>query len=166
MDRYSSYLFAYVGRNIGGVLAGEQARDSLRNQEIFLRGILDALPTHIFLLDREGHYVLVNRPFAAWFNMSPQEVVGKTLEDLVGRNAMAVQRHYEDLGIFSSGKHHLIPEARYESQEGEAHWFRIEKRPLYDRQGNISYVLATSTDISERVLAERALAKSAICCVR
>ncbi|HEY5718152.1 MAG TPA: cache domain-containing protein, partial [Motiliproteus sp.] len=48
------------------------------------RMILDALPAQVAYVGRDFRYRFVNQRYAAMFNMSKEEVVGKTLEEVMG----------------------------------------------------------------------------------
>ena len=58
-----------------------QVEDALRMSEARLRAIMDHAPTEIFLVDREGRYVLVNKEFERRYGLTEKQVAGKTMAD-------------------------------------------------------------------------------------
>ena len=72
------------------IRARARARTLIRQSEQRLRSILDGVPAVVGCLTREGElwrYVFVNRQFAARFGKSPEDVVGMSIADLIGRSA-------------------------------------------------------------------------------
>lgn len=54
----------------------ENAEDRTRESEMLLRNIMDASPNSVFVKDRDGYYVLVNKAMAERNNLTPEEMVG------------------------------------------------------------------------------------------
>ena len=131
----------------------KRAREALQESESLLRKIIDANPNGVFVVDRDGQYVLVNKAFAELYNMAPQEMVGKTLLDLVqmGRvGAEAVERFMtEDGAVASSGESKFIPEDSFVRPNGTVEWHQTTKVPL-TLAGVPGYVLGVLVNITER----------------
>ena len=49
-----------------------------------LQAIGDSLPVLVSLLDRSERYLFVNATYQKWFGREPREIVGKTLEEVLG----------------------------------------------------------------------------------
>src|SRR4051812_43182891 len=62
----------------------------------YLKLVTDSLPVLIAHCDREGRYLFVNKPYSARFHLEPDALVGRTIEEVVGRAAYAALRPYLD----------------------------------------------------------------------
>ncbi len=62
----------------------KRAEDALKEQEEFLRVVLNSNPSFIYVKDWEGRFVLVNDALAEEFSKNPAEITGKTVVDLAG----------------------------------------------------------------------------------
>ncbi|MEH2283511.1 MAG: AAA family ATPase [Nostoc sp.] len=58
--------------------------DELRLREQELRLITDALPVLISYVDANQRYLFVNRTYEVWFNLSRDEILGKSVHELLG----------------------------------------------------------------------------------
>ena len=65
----------------------EAARERLAASEARLRSLIDASPSVIFLKDGAGRYRMVNRAFCETYGAAPDEVIGRTAIELLGRDA-------------------------------------------------------------------------------
>ncbi|HEX5106921.1 MAG TPA: PAS domain S-box protein [Vicinamibacterales bacterium] len=61
-----------------------------------LRLIVDNLPILIAQCDAHGRYLFVNRAYASRFGLAPEDVVGLTIEKVIGRAAYDAVRPYID----------------------------------------------------------------------
>ncbi|BAZ70916.1 serine/threonine protein kinase and signal transduction histidine kinase with GAF and PAS/PAC sensor (plasmid) [Fischerella sp. NIES-4106] len=62
----------------------QKSEAALREREQELRLITDALPALISYVDTNRRYQFVNRTYEVWFNLSRDEILGKSVHDLVG----------------------------------------------------------------------------------
>jgi len=131
----------------------KRAEEALQESERLLRRIIDANPNGVFVLDRDGQYVLVNKAFAELYDMAPEEMVGKTLLDLVqmGRvGAEAAERFMaRDAAVVGSGQSKFIPEDRFVRRDGTVVWHQVTKVPL-TMGGVPGHMLGVIVDITER----------------
>lgn len=58
------------------------ADNALSNSERRFRTIFDNVPAALFLKEVDGAYKLINRRYAEWFGIAPEDIVGKTVHDL------------------------------------------------------------------------------------
>jgi len=54
-----------------------------------LKAILDALPVGVARIDRSQRYTFANRVYETYFGDSPIELIGKSVEGVIGKTAMA-----------------------------------------------------------------------------
>ncbi|MBB5884674.1 diguanylate cyclase domain-containing protein [Xanthomonas sp. F1] len=62
----------------------------LRHSEAQLRTIADNAPALIAYLDRDLRYQFVNRPYAAWFALAPERIVGRSLHEVLDPQQLAL----------------------------------------------------------------------------
>jgi diguanylate cyclase (GGDEF)-like protein/PAS domain S-box-containing protein len=122
----------------------------------FVQAIVDALPTPIFLKDRDGVYQGCNKAFGRLYGKRRSEIIGKTVFDLSPRDF--AQKHFEaDAALLASGG-----EQRYEAQiqrpDGERRFVVFHKAALRDPDGCVCGIVGTILDITERKALEVQLA--------
>ena len=62
----------------------EARTNELRNNELQMRLITDALPVLISFVDAEEKYRFINKAYEDWFELPRQEIYGKRLEEIIG----------------------------------------------------------------------------------
>ena len=97
LDMY--YTPVYEGGIVGGVLCTMieitrrvETQAALERSEAELRTITDALPVLISFVDRDLVYRFANRHYEAWLGLTPDEVVGRSIRDVVGEAIFAQRR--------------------------------------------------------------------------
>ena len=65
----------------------EARTNELRNSELQMRLITDALPVLISFVDVEEKYRFINKAYEEWFKLPRQEIHGKRLEAIIGSEA-------------------------------------------------------------------------------
>lgn len=135
----------------------KSTQEALQYERAFLRQIIDAVPSMIFVKDREGRFMLSNEALAQCYGTSPDSLTGLTDENF-NPNADEVTHFYQnDLDVIRTGKPKLIPEEKVTHADGSVHWYSTVKIPLYDTDNSCSKLLGVATDITERKHAEETL---------
>ncbi|NTW97724.1 MAG: PAS domain S-box protein [Oscillochloris sp.] len=122
-----------------------------------LREILDKFVAGVLLMDVDGRFLFVNQRSAAMFGLSPAEVVGKSLSDLLSP---------EDARTYLERNRQLIANQSFEEYEGTftlatgEHTFFISDQVLTNEHGEGYALLTSSIDITERKRAEESLQRS------
>ena len=138
----------------------KNAELALNAQHKFLQTVIDTNPNLIFVKDFEGRYVMVNQAFAKFYNITVEQLIGKT-DACFNLNPLEVQKFLlQDQEVLITAEQQFIPEEICYSKGGESHWFQTIKRPLFDVNGQAYQVLGVSTDITERKQVEEQLRKS------
>ena len=151
------------GLNAARRRAEANARDAERYQEELgrregqLRAVLDHSPSVIFLKDRAGRYLLVNRRFEVLNRIALNQAIGKTAEDIYDPKTAEVFRA-NDRMVLERGTPFEIEEVV--NRDDGQHTYLATKFPLFDADGTVYAVGGIATDISERKQAERALLAS------
>ena len=135
--------------------------ESLRQQEQFLRKVLDTDPNLIFVKNADGVYTLANQALAMLYGTTPAELVGKTDADF-NRNASEVAQYLEDdRDVIRFRREKFIPAESVTDSEGRLHWLQTVKRPLASPDGAVRHLLGICADITARKEAEDQIAHQA-----
>jgi two-component system sensor histidine kinase/response regulator len=131
----------------------KQAETALRQQQEFLRTVIDTDPSLIFVKDRNGTYLLANKAIADFYNTTVENLVGRKDADF-HPNAEAVALFLsENRQVIETGQELFIPE----EQIPRGDWLQWQKRPLL-LPGDENYsVLGIGVNITARKQAEEAL---------
>ncbi len=122
--------------------------------EPWLRQILDNGTAMVYVKDRAGRYLFVNRRLLEVFDLEESRVVGYRDEDIFPREIAAGFRR-NDEQVFTHGAP-IEVEERAQSARGERIYLSV-KFPLYDSTGETYALCGMSTDITERKRIEGAL---------
>ncbi len=138
----------------------EPLQDALRASESRFRGVVEASPNGMVMVDQNGRIVLVNAEVERRFGFSRGELLGQPVEQLLPIPARA--QHPNDRAAFQ-----LAPEARQMGKGRDVVGTRKDGSPIpmevglspVDIDGR-TFMLATLVDISERKAAEVELRRS------
>jgi PAS domain S-box-containing protein len=141
-----------------------QAEDKLRQDEQELRQLIDFLPEHVIVLDKDGALLHANKTML--------DYSGYTLEQMKGGgDAARIKRdvHPDDLdrvhGERAAGLSKAVPfemEKRLLNKSGQFRWFLFRYRPVFDGDGNVIRWFASATDIEERKQVEDRMRNEAV----
>ncbi|MBM3841316.1 MAG: PAS domain S-box protein [Verrucomicrobia bacterium] len=147
-------------RTLIQTLADEKAaQEALRESRAFYASLVDVLPQSIFRKDLQGRFTFGNKKFCAMLRKPLEEIVGKTDLDFFPAE-FAEKYRKDDQAVISSGKvfetveEHLTP-------QGTRLFVNVVKTPIYDSRWKIIGIQAIFWDVTERKLAEEALAQKA-----
>jgi PAS domain S-box-containing protein len=133
----------------------KQAEESLRQRQLEINAIFDALPGFVFFKNARFQYVTVNRTFYEAVQTEPTEIPGKTDYDLFPRN-LADKYRADDMEMFRTGEPiYSVEEAMIRGDEQLV--VSTNKVPLKDESGKIIGLVGLGFDISERKQIEEKL---------
>lgn len=140
------------------ITAREQAEAGARRHQSLLQEIIDHAPHTIIVQDlAEGRYLLANRQQAALLGREPDEIIGRTVAELLPHQAAAWRE--EDRQIAASGQPRQIEDIKRNAADGDRYYLGL-KFPLRDTAGTIYAIGGIFQDITERKAIERALHQS------
>lgn len=139
----------------------KKADKALHESQIFLQTVLNTFPLFVFWKDCQSVYLGCNQNFANSAGLaSSSEIIGKTEFDLPWSQTEAKKFIDDDRQVIDSGIPKLnIIETQYKA-DGEVAWVETNKVPLRNLQNEVIGVLGIYQDITDRKLAEQALAES------
>jgi len=124
--------------------------DELQRERVFLRQVIDATPSMIFVKDRDGRFLLGNAALAYSCGTTVGRLTGKTDADFHRTPDQIAHFQQIDHEVMSSGKTWRIPEEEITQADGQVRWFSTGKVPLFNEDGSCDKVLGVATDITEQ----------------
>ncbi|CAA9890271.1 Multi-sensor hybrid histidine kinase (fragment) [Candidatus Methylobacter favarea] len=127
----------------------KNSQEALHYERSFFRQVIDAVPSVIFVKDREGRYLLGNQALVQSCGATTESLIGLT-EASFNTNADEVAYfHRCDLEVINTRKPKVIPDVKVTHADGSSHWYNTVKIPLID-DDKCNKVLVVATDITER----------------
>ena len=137
-------------RGTGSIITERKlAEERSRENQKLLRAIIDTVPAFVNLKDRHSRFLLVNRYQAQAYGLEPEQMIGLTLEDLLG-TAQGHRFTATDLGVIASGQPLLNYELEWTDRFGLAHLLLVSKVPMKDSSGAPTQLVSVALDITER----------------
>jgi PAS domain S-box-containing protein len=134
-----------------------QAQAAHGKTEDLLHGIVENVPTLIYVKDLDGRYLLVNRHMAEVIGVDAASVLGKTVSDVYSPEQAQALAAF-DRRVLAAGRA-LEDEEEVHRSDG-LHTYITIKAPLTDASGRVYALCGISTDITARKRAEAALRRS------
>jgi PAS domain S-box-containing protein len=134
-----------------------RAEAALQESEEKYRSLVEVAQDPIFTTDPDGRYLYVNSAAAARFGTTPEQIVGKSVNDLFP-DRLAERYRAAARRVIQTGEG-MISEELSEIN-GQPFWFSTNMQPICDRHGQVKAVQAVVRDISSLKQAEQALHKS------
>ena len=111
-----------------------KAEEALISSEQRLRRVFDTSPSCLFIRDHDGRYMMVNKTTADLFAKTPEELVGKTDEEL-GIRGFALgnpkaKSMGEGLDPGGSGSRKRLGHEECIERDGGKKWFRVHTAPI------------------------------------
>ena len=134
--------------------------DALAHERNVLRTMIDLIPAFIYCKDAESRFTACNKLVANRMGVAPEDLIGKTDFDFFPRE-MAEKFYNDEQALLKSGKP-LIDheELAFDKLSGTNRVILTSKVPLHDVNGNLTGLVGTGFDITERKAAEERMASS------
>ena len=116
---------------------------ALKESEEFLQGIINNSTAIIMAKDLDGRYILVNDRFCETFELSPEDVIGKTVHDIFPEESAEMFRR-DDLAVLES-KAPLQEEEIFKEKDLT---FLSIKFPVFGIDGKPKAICGIATDIT------------------
>jgi PAS domain S-box-containing protein len=153
-DNFLTMLPA-IGSQIGRVLEHRKAEDALRAKEAQLRTVTAITAVMLTQNDRDFRYTFVNRAYAERLGLSSEQVIGKTIAEVLGEEAFRAVKPYAERVLKGERVDYetAIPYARIGTR-----YMQVAYVPDLDEQGNVLGWVSSISDVTERKRTEAALA--------
>lgn len=126
----------------------KKAEEALARERTLLRAVIDSLPEHIYVKDRERRYLLINKAWLAARGMASRDAMaGTTVFDYFPPER-AAQYDAEDCSVIETGKPLIGREQVNMGADGQKQWYLTTKVPLRDPAGNIIGIIGINHDIT------------------
>jgi formate hydrogenlyase transcriptional activator len=142
--------------------AFEEIRKSeakLQQDERELRQVMDFLPQHVVVMDKDGTLLQANERLLDYLGLTLEEMKRSGVDERIRRNV-----HPEDLERFEKGlsaglskRRPFEMEKRLRGKDGRYRWFLIRCNPLLNENGDVVRWFGTGTDIEDHKQAENRL---------
>ncbi|MBI4784957.1 MAG: PAS domain S-box protein [Oscillatoriophycideae cyanobacterium NC_groundwater_1537_Pr4_S-0.65um_50_18] len=138
----------------------QQVEAELNAQQNFLRKVIDAVPSAIFVKDPTGRFLAINQAGAAMY--------GNTVEETVGLRDADFNPHHEEIAEFLANNQQVMTSRQpmtflaqpMTNVQGEIQWYKTVISPFTDDQGEVLGIIGASTNITELKQVEEALRQS------
>src|SRR5215831_2146823 len=129
----------------------DESKGAAGESERFLRLITDHSPVLIAYIGTDRTYKFVNKPYAERFGLRQQDLVGRTIRDVLGEEGYAGIEPYVDAALRGE---RVEFERELAYREIGAHYVWVTYEPEIDEAGQVAGFITTILDITDRKQAE------------
>jgi PAS domain S-box-containing protein len=140
-------LASVIAAQVAFAVQRVRAEEKGRAREMQLRLVTDAAPVAIAHCDRHGRYKFVNRAYAARFGLGTQDVVGRTMSDVLGTRAANSVQTYVEAALRGEAVDAEV-EVPYDVLGPRMIHLRYE--PEFDADGAVCGLAAVVLDVTEQ----------------
>ena len=124
-----------------------------------LDALMDHAPVEVYLKDRVGRYLKINKEFEKIFGVKSEDLVGLLPEDVHDPELAATTRHH-DLTVLNSGVAEHREEIARLVIDDQLHTLLTVKFPVFNDEGEVDGLGAIVTDITGRKQLEETLRRA------
>jgi PAS domain S-box-containing protein len=146
-----------IGAQLGQFMERTRAEESVRAKEAQLRLITDTAPVMLAQYSRDETYRFVNRKYAERFSLTPEDIVGKSISEVLGKDAAETSRPHLERVLNAEHVQYEI-EVPYASLGRR--FMRVAHVPEKDASGNVTGWVSAVSDITDRKRAEEMLQRA------
>ena len=137
--------FVLVIRDIS---SRKQAEIKLAKEHELLQTLMDNIPDSIYFKDDENKFIMVNKAKASLFDVSPEDMIGKTDFDFLPPD-QARKAFEDDEEVLNTGKFIINKIEKLIDLDGSERDVLITKIPRFDTEGDIIGIMGLSRDVAE-----------------
>jgi len=126
----------------------ENMLDMLLNQCDIFQNLINNIPDHIYIKDRKGRFILVNKAAANFLGKEPKDLIGKTDFDFFPEEKSKEYLN-DDMQVMKKEKPvtDIVEKLTY---SGKEFWISGSKIPWYGKNRKVMGIMAISRDITRR----------------
>lgn len=124
-----------------------QTSRAIEEQKKFYQQIFNTVPNYIYVKDKNGKFILVNKAVTELFQLSQEEILMHGIENIDGVSYDIDLSNEIDQKVLSTGES-INYEESIVLKNNEERWLSTTKKPLPDKDGIVN-VLVISIDITE-----------------
>ena len=128
----------------------KRTEEAMRKNEDLLRGVISNFPTVLWTIDAKGIFTLSEGRGLGAIGLKPGQAVGRSAFEM-----------YRDFPVIIEGMNKALAgeASSWQVNIGDAS-FQTFAVPMRDKYGNITGMIGESIDITEKIMAERAIIRS------
>jgi len=126
----------------------KHAEDELARNLEMLQTLMDSISDSVYFKDIQNRFERVNKAKAAYWNVRPGAMIGKTDFDFLPID-QAQKAFDEDNKILQTGQTIINDIEKITDSNGSEQWYSVTKVPRYDLEGRIIGTLGISRNITE-----------------
>ena len=132
------------------------SQKDIREKQRYLRKVLDLTPNFIFAKNRFGKFTLANRAVADTYGASPEELIGKT-ENELPELTVKIGRLLSSSDILKPIRPSNMQLETLTALDGQKLYLQTVKTPIQSEQEAANEVLTVAIDVTAHYQAEEAL---------
>ena len=159
-DLLKNVILKFAHTPEGGNDPKSEEESRKRHQQL----ILDSLPYRIMLVNGDMTISSINKTFALQKDLTYDEIIGRRCHEVrygLDRPCSEYNKpcYFEEV---KKRRKTISTIHEYENEEGETRYEVITVSPILDESGNITKVLETSRDVTDRIALEKEVQKTSI----
>jgi PAS domain S-box-containing protein len=128
------------------ISARKQAEREIQHRGQQLRLLTDAIPTFIAYVDQQERYQFVNKVYEAWYQQSREQIVGKTVREVLGETTYAEIADYVRTALAGTTVNF---EVSYPVPGGEERQFNASYIPDFADDGTVLGYFTMVQDVTD-----------------
>jgi PAS domain S-box-containing protein len=137
----------------------KRAEAKLRQDEGELRQLIECLPQHVVVMDKDGTLLLANKRLLDYLGFPWEQMRASGIDERIRRGVHPddLERFEKQLSTGLSKRKPFEMEKRLRGRDGRYRWFLIRCNPLLNDSGDVVRWFGTGTDIEDHKQAENRL---------
>jgi PAS domain S-box-containing protein len=154
-DDHFLQMVGDIGSQVGQFMERKRAEDDLRAQRSQLRAVTEVTPVILTQCSRDLRFTFVNRAHAEMFGLAPEQIIGRTVPEIIGAEAFETIRPHVET-VLQGRPVQFEAEIPYERLGSR--FVRVAYMPDKDEHGQVRGWIASISDITAHKRAENEIA--------